>query len=410
MIPKASNIAKYQIFSILNNLVFNKLNKPRKDFIISVLWHILSIKGRINFLQLGRFSPHSEQTYRNQFERKFDFFLFNEQLINQSVPGERIIALDPSFIPKAGKSTYGRGKFWSGVAKSAKWGLEICGFAVVDISNNTALHLNAWQTPSAVELVEKGLTLLTYYASLVAENAKKFKEFTDYLVADAYFSKKPFVDATILAGLHLISRLRDDSVLRYKYTGAQTGKKGANKKFNGRVDVKNPDLNYFTLDLCTEEIKIYSAVVNSKAFKRDIKLAITIFLKDGKEIARKLYFSTDLKQDGAKIVRYYRSRFQIEFLYRDAKQFTGLTTCQARSENKLDFHFNAALTAVNLAKQDWLATKTDIRKPFSMANYKTLYNNTLMLERFMCMFAINPNTPKNQKIVKELLDYGKIAA
>jgi len=39
-----------------------------------------------------------------------------------------------------------------------------------------------------------------------------------------------------------------------------------------------------------------------------------------------------------------------------------------------------------------------------------LYNNNLMLERFMCMFAINPNTPKNQKIVKELLDYGKIAA
>jgi hypothetical protein len=410
MIPKVSNIVKYQIFSILNNLVFDKLNKPRKDFIISVLWHILSIKGRINFLQLGRFSPYSEQTYRNQFERKFDFFLFNEQLINQTIPGERIIALDPSFIPKAGKSTYGRSKFWSGVAKSAKWGLEICGFAVVDISNNTALHLNAWQTPSAVELVKKGLTLLTYYASLVAENAKKFKEFTDYMVADAYFSKKPFVDAIILAGLHLISRLRDDSVLRYKYTGVQTGKKGANKKFNGRVDVKNPDLNYFTLDLCTEEIIIYSAVVNSKAFKRDIKLAITIFLKDGKEIARKLYFSTDLKQDGVKIVRYYRSRFQIEFLYRDAKQFTGLTTCQARSENKLDFHFNAALTVVNLAKQDWLATKTDIRKPFSMANYKTLYNNTLMLERFMCMFAINPNTAKNQKIVKELLDYGKIAA
>jgi len=26
------------------------------------------------------------------------------------------------------------------------------------------------------------------------------------------------------------------------------------------------------------------------------------------------------------------------------------------------------------------------------------------------MFAINPNTPKNQKIVKELLVYGKIAA
>ena len=47
---------------------------------------------------------------------------------------------------------------------------------------------------------------------------------------------------------------------------------------------------------------------------------------------------------------------------------------------------------------------------FSMSDYKTMYNNTLMLERFMCVFAINPNTPKNQKIVKELLDYGKIAS
>jgi hypothetical protein len=410
MIPKAGKIIKYQIFSILDSIIFIKLNKPRKDFIINVLWHILSIKGKINFLQLGRFSPYSEQTYRNQFEKKFDFFSFNEQLIGQVAPGERILALDPSYIPKAGKSTYGRGEYWSGVAKAAKWGLDICGFAVVDIANNTALHLNAWQTPSADELVKKGLTLLTYYASLVVTNAKKFKEFSDYMVADAYFSKKPFVDAVLSSGLHLISRLRDDSVLKYKYTGKPTGKKGAPKKFNGQVDVKNIDTKYFSLDLSTEVIKIYSAVVYSKAFKRDIKLAIAIFSKNGKEVARKLYFSTDLKQEGEKIVCYYRSRFQIEFLYRDAKQFTGLTSCQARSKNKLDFHFNATLTAVNLAKQDWLSNKSNTPKPFSMSDYKTLYNNTLMLERFMCMFAINPNTAKNQKIVKELLDYGKIAA
>jgi len=410
MISRVSNDIKVLIYNILGGDSFPELNKPRKDFIVCVLWHILSIKGKINFLQFGRYSSFSEQTYRNQFEKKFDFFAFNKQLINRVSSGERVIALDPSYIPKAGKSTYGRGKYWSGVAKAAKWGLDICGFAVVDIVNNTALHLNAWQTPSAAELVAKGLNLLTYYASLVTENSKKFKEFSDYIVADAYFSKKPFVDKILSAGLHLISRLRDDSVLRYKYYGELTGKQGRPKEFDGKVDVKNLDTNYFSLDLSTEEIKIYSAVVNSKAFKMDIKLAVAIFFKDGKEVARKLYFSTDLEQEGGKIVCYYRSRFQIEFLYRDAKQFTGLTTCQARSENKLDFHFNAALTVVNLAKQDWLPNKKATRKPFSMADYKTLYNNTLMLERFMCRFAINPNTAKNQKIVKELLDYGKIAA
>ena len=410
MISRVTNNVKTLIYSILGSNSFSELNKPRKDFIVCVLWHILSIKGKINFLQFGRFSSFGEQTYRNQFEKKFDFFAFNTQLINGVSHGDRIIALDPSYIPKAGKCTYGRGKYWSGVAKAAKWGLDICGFAVVDIVSNTALHLNAWQTPSAADLVAKGLNLLTYYASLVTGNAEKFKEFSQYLVADAYFSKKPFVNEVLSSGLHLISRLRDDSVLRYKYYGEQTGRKGRPKEFDGNIDVKNLDTDYFSLDLETEEIKIYSAVVNSKAFKMDIKLAVAIFLKDGKEIARKLYFSTDLEQEGVKIVQYYRSRFQIEFLYRDAKQFTGLTTCQARSENKLDFHFNAALTAVNLAKQDWLSNKNGTRKPFSMADYKTMYNNTLMLERFMCRFAINPNTAKNQKIVKELLDYGKIAA
>jgi hypothetical protein len=410
MIPKVSKATKCHIFSILDNSIFDKLNKTRKDFVVNILWHILSIKGKINFLQFGRFSPYSEQTYRNHFENKFDFFSFNKLLIGQVASNERIIAFDPSYIPKAGKFTYGRGKYWSGVAKTVKWGLDICGFAVVDIVNNTALHLNAWQTPAAEDLVKKGLNLLSHYASLVVDNAEKFKEFSDYMVADAFFSKKPFVDAVLSAGLHFISRLRDDSVLKYKYQGEPTGKKGAPKKFSGKVDVKNIDTTYFTLDLSAEEFEIYSAVVYSKAFKRDIKLAIAIFSKDGKETARKLYFSTDLKQSGQKIVRYYRSRFQIEFLYRDAKQFTGLNTCQARSKNKLDFHFNASLTAVNLAKHDWLSNKNGAPKPFSMADYKTMYNNTLMLERFMCVFAINPNTAKNRKIIMKLLDYGKIAA
>jgi hypothetical protein len=76
-----------------------------------------------------------------------------------------------------------------------------------------------------------------------------------------------------------------------------------------------------------------------------------------KEITGKLYFSTDLEMKAEKTVSYYRSRFQIGFLYWDAKQYCGLTNCQARSENKPGFHFNAALTAVNIAKIEWLQSK-----------------------------------------------------
>ena len=123
------------------------MNKSRKVFIVIVLWHFLSIKGRINFLQLGCFGSLSEQTYRNQFEKEFDFLSFNKHLINQVVSDEKVIALDPSYIPKSGKSNYGIGRFWSGVAGSSKIGIDICGFAVVDIINNNALHFKSLVNP-----------------------------------------------------------------------------------------------------------------------------------------------------------------------------------------------------------------------------------------------------------------------
>lgn len=410
MTSKVNQSVKQLIISMLQNKAFSSINKARKDFILSVLWHFLSIKGKINFTQLGRFSPYCEQTHRIHFDQEFDFLSFNKLLCEQVINSDRIIAFDPSYIPKSGKHTYGRGRFWSGSAKAAKWGLDICGFAVIDVENNTAFHLKAWQTPGVDNPDADQFNLLSHYASIISENAKTFKEISEYMVADAYFSKKSIVDTVLGAKLHFISRLRDDSVLMYKYYGKPTGKRGRPQKVVGRVNPDEPDTNYFEKQICDEGLTIYSAVVHSKAFNRDIKLAIAVFFKDGKEIARKLFFSTNLKQEGSQIVRYYRSRFQIEFLYRDAKQYTGLNDCQARSENKLDFHFNASLTAVNLAKHDWLSNESTVRTPFSMANYKTFFNNALMLERFICRFAINPNSAKNQKIVKELLEWGRIAA
>ena len=95
-------------------------------------------------------------------------------MIDQIVSKGMIISFDPIVIPKASKSTFGWGRYWSGIADAAKWGLDICAFDVVDIVNKTALHLKAWQTPSADELAKKGLNLLTHYASLINENTEQF--------------------------------------------------------------------------------------------------------------------------------------------------------------------------------------------------------------------------------------------
>ena len=146
----------------------------------------------------------------------------------------------------------------------------------------------------------------------------------------------------------------------------------------------------------------------------NINLVIVYTKNSKKNWSHKIYFSTDLEQNWDEILKLYRLRFQIEFLYRDAKQFTGLNHCQARSRNKLYFHWNMSLTAVNLAKVvHWIPKKEE--KPneevvFSMSDIKTQYYNELLMNRFIAMFGINPELEINKQKIKKFLDFGKIAA
>jgi hypothetical protein len=383
-------------------------NKCRKDFFCEVVILLLSIKGRVNFLQLGRFGNFKEQRYRQQFEKPFPWLDFNKEL-TLSHGGKRfVIAFDPSHINKSGKKTPGVGWYWSGCAGQAKWGLEIGGLAAIDLDNHTAFHLEAVQT-----LIEdKQATSLTdWYANVIKERKETLSSISQYIVADAWFSKKPFVDQIMAMELHLVSRLRDDADLKYLYQGPPTGKRGRPSKYAGKVIIENIDTNYFELIEQNQDTTVYSAVVYSKALKRNIRLVHVTYTSDKEKLTRKLYFCTKTQMNALEILDCYQSRFQIEFLYRDAKQSTGLNDSQARSKNKLKFHFNAALTAINIAKvEHWLSQPKQARKPFSMTDIKTMNHNRLLLQRFIDVFGVNAYSAKNRNHVNELIYYGTIAA
>ena len=366
----------------------------------------LSIRGRINFLQLARYGKHKEQRYRQQFEKQFDFLTFNKQLTLTHGSGRYAIAFDPGYISKSGKKTPGVGWYWSGCANQAKWGLEIGGLAAIDIDNHTAFHLEAVQTLNTDEQ-----TLSDWYAGVISDRKEILETISKYLIADAWFSKKPFADQIMSLEMHLISRLRDDANLWYLYTGPQTGGKGRPRKYNGKINNDDIDTEYFKLISQDEESIVYAAEVYSKSLKRNIMLVHVTYPKaDGKD-AYKLYFSTDVSMDASDVLLYYQSRYQIEFLYRDGKQHTGLNDSQARSENKLHFQFNASLTSLNIAKAiHWLSLPKEERGAFSMSDIKTMNRNALLLSRFIDVFGIRPHYIKNQNYVKELILYGTMAA
>ena len=400
----------------VNDLIHNVLreifvlNKPRKDFFIEIMLLFLSIKGRLNFMQFGRYGKFSEQRYRQQFEKPYDFMNFNANIVKTHGSKHIVIGIDPSYISKSGQCTYGFGNYWSGVAGKAKPGLEISGIAAIDIDNNTALHLEAVQTPGKAELKELGFNLLSWYANCLTERSEILKGISKCVVADAYFSKKPFADQIIQAGMNLVSRLRKDSDLKYLYSGKPTGKPGRPKKFAEKIKLKDIDKKYFKQVYNDDHKTVYTAIVYSNALKRNIKLVYEQIHK-GKAESYLLFFSTQLDADAMEILKIYKTRFQIEFLYRDAKQFTGLNDCQARSENKLHFHFNASLTAVNLAKVEYhLSVPKDERGAFSMADIKTMHHNELLLKRFIKVFAVPAYKLINNDNVKELINFGRIAS
>lgn len=102
---------------------------------------------------------------------------------------------------------------------------------------------------------------------------------------------------------------------------------------------------------------------------------------------------------------FYKTRFQVEFCFRDCKQFTGLTNCQSRDIDKLHFHFNASLTSVNFAKVKALEKGTVL----SMASVKVLCHNVFLMQRFISVLGIEPNPEISRKLWEEGIKFVEIA-
>lgn len=384
------------------------ITKWQRDFLIENFDLQCRLRGRHNFLNMGRYSDLNESTFRENYGRTFDFATFNNLLIDQFCSKDCGIAFDPSYISKSGKYTPGNGYFWSGCAGQNKWGIEIGGFAAIDIPNNTAMHFIADQTLVADEYP----SLLAYYTALVCLHAEQFKGVSKYLIVDAYFSKEPFVNKVCHAGLEVITRLRTDAALLYPYVGPHPIRKGAKTKYLGQMDAKKLDPTYFTCCVKEENFSVFEAVLYSKALKRKINVAVKHnYDKNGKIKSYQIYFSTDLTMSGGEIYLFYKTRFQIEFLFRDAKQFVGLEHCQSRSESKLHFHFNTALTTVSLVKAIYhLNLPIEQRNSFSMADIKTQYFNEKIVDLIICQSGIDPHLPKIKAMRNKIINLGKIHA
>jgi hypothetical protein len=410
--------------------------------------------GKVNFTNLSRYSELSEKTYRRQYRQAFCFIGMNAKLIETAIPNDAtcIGAMDCSFIPKSGKATYGLDWFYNGSQSRTQKGLEISVIAVIDVEAHRGYSLSVQQTPAhlatrkakvqrqhqpitwaMIEATRQMLeqlpnqevagaeagkaavepTRMDYYLKHLQDSYAYLPAGLKYWAVDGFYSKKKFVDGVVGLNLHMISKLRSDADMRYLYTGVQKPR-GAKRKYDGKVELRNLS-RWVHVKPLEAGLDLYTLVVWHVSLKRQIRIAAVVDTRKPGKTGYALLFSTDVDLDAEQILDYYKARFQIEFIFRDAKQFTGLCDAQTRQPQTLDFHFNASLSALNLAKyEDQLRSTKDNSTPssstFSMASYKRVALNDHLLERFISMLDLNPTLIKSHPNYENLRSYGIIAA
>lgn len=224
-----------------------------------------------------------------------------------------------------------------------------------------------------------------------------------YLTADGSFGTVQFVDGIKALEMEWISTLRREADRRSLYAGPYRGR-GRPRLYDGKVDLARRD-RFTAVPSPDPDLILEPTVVYAPRLRRRLR-GVVVTHRHTRGLA--VLFSTDLDLDPVTLYRYYAARFQIECLFRDSKQFTGLTPCQARHAQALTFHVNASLTAVSLTKLQTMQTLAHRPIPFSMASVVRRAFNEHFLQRLLAHWADGGRLAENSPEYETFCNYGLI--
>jgi putative transposase len=298
-----------------------------------------------------------------------------------------ILAGDEVVVTKAGKTTFGLDRFFSGVLQKAVPGLAFFSLALISTSSRRAFPLRLEQvvrseaekaaakakaaakktkqpvtkrkpgrpkgsknTPKAEVSLSPELqriqTMLQAQLQLIAGRVS-----LRYLALDGHFGNRPTLQMVRGCGLHLISKLRSDAALYFPYDGPSQGR-GPRRKYGAKLDVRAIPERYLGQRSVEDGVEscVYQAELLHKEFAQPLNVVVLVKtnLKTQAQ-AHVLLFSSDLGLACDKLVEYYGLRFQIEFTFRDAKQYWGMEDFMTVTATGVRNAANLSLLMVSLS-------------------------------------------------------------
>ena len=333
------------------------------------------MKGRVTMLGISRWSEGiSYKTIERFFDKKIDWLSLKWKLIERVIGKEVILVADESTVSKSGKVTHGLGYFYSGLQGRAIKGISFLSFSLVDVESRRAYPLFTKQlrkekkskkekelkksvgrpkgskNKNSSTLRLKGLFRIVGWYIRIIQKVIKIPTL-EYFVYDGAFGNNVGIQTVRRNGLDLISKLKKNSNLYLKFKGKQKDR-GRKRIYGELIDYESIDEKYLKETKVEDdiEIKIYQFTALHKKILGALNIVVIFSTNlNSKKTTHTILFSTDLKQEYHKIIDYYSLRFQIEFNFRDAKQFFGLEDFMNIKKRRIHNFANLSMFMNNLS-------------------------------------------------------------
>jgi hypothetical protein len=349
-----------------------------------VIEAMLSMSGRVTMRGLSRWAGKggSYRTIQRFFNASLNWCHLNWLLIRHHVlDTDDVVVMsgDHVVVTKAGKMTSGLDRFFSSLYGKTVPGLCFLSLSLLSVKRRTSYPVLTEQVekpsdalvqeppkPKArgrrgrpqgsknrnrreVELSPSLRFIQAHIKRLLEQIGDAFK--VVYFLFDGELGHNDALQMTRQVGLHLISKLRYNSALYFPYDGPYCGR-GPRRKYGQKVDYQHIPSTYLQATSIEKEIKtqVYQMSLWHKKFAE--LLNVVVIFKTNlhtHKTAHVVLFSSDLTLSYDLLIDYYRLRFQLEFNFRDAKQYWGLEDFMNVNARPVYNGANLAMFMVNVS-------------------------------------------------------------
>jgi DDE superfamily endonuclease len=408
---------------------------------------LLAMTGRVTMLGISRWTAQggSYRTVQRFFATSLPwaalFWLFFRTHLFRA-DEVYLLAGDETVVSKAGKHTPGLDRFFASLYGKSIPGLAFFTLSLISTTQRRSFPIAVEQVVRSAE--EKALTQAkaatkpakrkpgrpkgsTSKAKTSLERSPELTRIQrqicalleriggvlplTYLVLDGHFGNAAALQMALECQLHLISKLRSDSALYLPYTGVYAGR-GPRRIYGDKLNpraIPERFLCQVTLDKGIET-RTYQLHARHKTVAQLLNVVIIskTNLKTHAQ-AHVLLFSSDLALPFDKLIDNYCLRFQLEFNFRDAKQYWGLEDFMSTNPTRVTNAANLSLFMVNLVER-LLCDLRQLQPQMSVLDLKAYCRGTKYVEETIKLLPEKPEPGLLEQIVTRVGGIGRIHA